>query len=236
MPYLRIRMFRRALVPGSLASIGGVLAIFAASAFAPTPAAAQVTRCERPDGSAAFTDRGCAAVGAAERAAGGDRPGRRMYRGGCARNVQDLLFEMTSAIDARDANRLAGVYHWTGMSSRGAVDVMARLDDVVRKPLVDIVQVLPSARQPAWFAAEGGEPDGANGWASVDTATVSIGGPAAPAVGGPSVSTRDYQYPSTVDQTPVALRLVQTLDNGTTPSETTFDLHHHFGCVWIKAG
>ena len=228
MPSLRNPSFRRTLAAGSLASIGGLLAMFAASAIAPTPAAAQVARCERPDGSLAFTDRGCAEVGAVERAAGADRPGRRMYRGGCARNVQDLLFEMSSAIDARDANRLAGVYHWTGMSSRGAVDVMARLDEVVRKPLVDIVPVLPSASQPSWFAAEGGQLDEANGWASVDAATASVGGPALPDPG--------YQYPSTVGQDPVALRLVQTLDNGSTPSETVFDLHHHFGCVWIKAG
>ena len=147
MSYSRTRLSRRDLAPISLAWTGGLLAMFAASALAPAPAAAQVTRCERPDGSAAFTDRGCAAVGAVERAAGGDRPGRRMYRGGCARNVQDLLFEMTSAIDSRDANRLAGVYHWTGMSSRGAVTVMSQLDDVVNKPLVDIVPVLPSARR-----------------------------------------------------------------------------------------
>lgn len=227
MPSLRTRNFRRTLAAGSLASIGGLLAMFAGSALAPVPAAAQVTRCERPDGSAAFTDRGCDEVGAVGRAEGADRPGRRMYRGGCARNVQDLLFEMSSAIDARDANRLAGVYHWTGMSSRGAVDVMTRLDEVVRKPLVDIVPVLPSAPQPSWFAA-GGQLDEANGWASVDAATAAVGGPALPDPG--------YQYPSTVDQDPVALRLVQTLDNGGTPSETVFNLHHHFGCVWIKAG
>ena len=72
---------------------------------------------------------------------------RQAYRGGCARNLQDLVFEITTAIDSRDANRLASVYHWTGMSSGQAYAVLARLDGVVKRPLVDIAPVMPASAE-----------------------------------------------------------------------------------------
>ena len=101
-----------------------------------------------PDGTAVYTDQACASLGANERLprSGLGVGGVRLYRGGCARNLQDLVYEMTTAIDAGDVNRLAGVYHWVGASSEGAAAVMDRLDVVVRRPLVDIVPV--SARTP----------------------------------------------------------------------------------------
>lgn len=208
------------------------LALAAGAAFAlillawPTPVAAEVSRCERDDGSTAFTDLRCAEIGAVEREAPRDRTGsRRFYRGGCARNVQDLIFEISTAIDARDANRLASVYHWAGMSSRTATPVMTRLDALVQRPLVDIVPVLPAPRAAtvATWSAPGAELD-----SGFDAATDPTGGPA--------VQVASYRYPSTISHDPVALRVVQTLDNDSTPSETVFELHRHFGCVWIKGG
>ena len=93
-----------------------VLSLLVLSAAA-TPAAAEVRRCVTPSGQTIFTDRKCGDVGATERLppAAGAAPSR-VYRGGCARNLQELVFEITTAIDTRDANRLAGVYHWAGMS------------------------------------------------------------------------------------------------------------------------
>jgi hypothetical protein len=116
----------------------------------PQPVAAQVRRCTTADGSTIFTDRRCADIGAVERlprAAAGSAGGLRLYRRGCARNLQDLVYEMTTAIDAHDANRLAGVYHWVGITGTGANGIMARLDTIVRRPLVDITPV--AARSPA---------------------------------------------------------------------------------------
>jgi hypothetical protein len=113
---------------------------------------AQVHRCTLPDGTALYTDRTCASLGA------NDQPpprtalgagGVRLYRGGCARNLQDLVYEMTTAIDAGDVNRLAGVYHWVGVSSSAAASLMDRLDAVVRRPLVDIVPVAAPSPEPA---------------------------------------------------------------------------------------
>ena len=117
--------------------------LFAASAW-PQPASAQVRRCTASDGSSIFTDRKCADIGAVERlprGATGAAAGMRLYRRGCARNLQDLVYEMTSAIDAHDANRLAGVYHWVGVSGSGATGIMNRLDAIVRRPLVDIMPI-----------------------------------------------------------------------------------------------
>ena len=128
-----------------------IAAVLLSAALAwPKPVAAQVRRCTTADGSTIFTDRRCADIGAVERlprTAAGSAGGLRLYRRGCARNLQDLVYEMTTAIDAHDANRLAGVYHWVGISSGGANGIMARLDAIVRRPLVDITAV--AARSPA---------------------------------------------------------------------------------------
>ena len=65
----------------------------------------------------------------------------------CARNLLDLVYELTAAMDSHDVNRVAGLYHWVGMSSSGAVSVMDRLDMIAQRPLVDIVPVYPASAQ-----------------------------------------------------------------------------------------
>ena len=59
--------------------------------------------------------------------------------------------ELTTAIDSRDVNRLAGIYQWTGTSTRTGYALMQRLDAIAQRPLVDIVPVYP--------ASAGGEDD-----------------------------------------------------------------------------
>ena len=113
----------------------------------PPPAPAQVLRCATPDGRTVYTDRPCADIGGVERlsregAAGGVW---HTYRSGCARNLQDLVYELSSAIDSHDSNRLASLYHWTGMSSRQGYAVMARLDGVAKRPLLEIAPVMPAS-------------------------------------------------------------------------------------------
>lgn len=112
------------------------------------PASAQVRRCTGPDGSTVFTDRRCSDIGGVERLPREGPSGgvRQPYRGGCARNLQDLVFEITTAIDTHDPNRLASVYHWSGMSSQQGYAVLGRLQGVVKRPLVDIAPVMPASR------------------------------------------------------------------------------------------
>lgn len=188
----------------------------------PRVANAEVRRCVAPDGQVLFTDRKCGEVGAEERPRIVEPSGTGIAsrRWTCARTVQDLVFEMTTAIESGDANRLAGVYHWPGISATAAHAIWQRLDAIANRPLVDIVPVLPSAAGSVLARAEA-EPatgDFANG------------------AGAHSPPQPDPQlYPQTaVRRTPVALRLEQTQRNAATPARTVLDLTRHFGCWWVR--
>ena len=159
------------------------------------------------DGDTVYTDKNCEDIGAMDRLpAGTTGPSATgaLYRGGCSRTLSDLVAQVSMAITAGDVNRLAGVYHWSGVSDASALRILDQLDAVVQRPLVDIVPVRPA---PAPILdAEG---------AVVD-------------------QNRDGYYPTTTRQTrPVGLRIVQTLKNGATPSNTTFGLRRAYNCFWI---
>jgi len=114
--------------------------------FAAVPASAQVRRCAAPDGTTIFTDRRCQDVGAVERVPqAAASAGARLYRNTCSRNLQDLVFELTSAIDSRDVNRFAGVYYWVGMTTGTSYAVMDRLQAIAQRPLVDVIPVFPAS-------------------------------------------------------------------------------------------
>jgi hypothetical protein len=181
------------------------------------PAAADVRHCVLPDGQSVFTDRSCSEVGGVEQtqqqpAVVGNVEKKRAP--GCARNIDDLLFEMNTAFQAHDANRLAGVYHWTGMSGSTAYNVMERLDAIVQRPLVEIVPVMPE-EETAPPAADPVPPYPAFTDAPGQTPAETPAGPPRP-------------------RGPVALRVEQTQQNGSTPARTVFGLQKHFGCWWIK--
>lgn len=171
---------------------------------------AQIRRCTAPDGQVIFTDRACVDVG------GTDRPapsvpsptyGGKAWARGCSRNLRDLVFEVTAAIDSRDVNRLAAVYNWTGMSNRNGYAVLGRLDAIANRPLLDVSAVLPAPQLSV--DADGG---------------MTVSG---------AVNAGDYPGATVIRRTPVALRVEQTLANGSTPSRTTFGLRRHMGCWWI---
>ena len=189
----------------------------------PDAAQAEVRRCETASGQTIFTDRKCTEVDAVERLprAGSQTEAALHRAGGCARTLQDLVFEMTTAIDGRDANRLAAVYHWPGTSAESGYQIWGRLDAIVNRPLVDIVPVAPMRRPPQEPA-----PDvhASNGTSDDAAETARTDAPVDPDL-----------YPQTsIRRTPVALRVEQTLANGATPSRTVFGLTHYFGCWWIR--
>ena len=106
----------------------------------PAPAGAVVRRCVMPGGNVVHTDRSCSAIGAVEQSRhdpGSAFPSR-LYHGGCARTLPDLVYEVTSAIDGRDVNRLAAAYHWPGLSGDVANATMDRLDALAARPLLDL--------------------------------------------------------------------------------------------------
>ena len=109
------------------------------------PAQAEVRRCTATDGTTVFTDRRCEDVGAIARAASGTSgsgTAARLHRNACSRNLQDLVYEVTSAIDSRDVNRFAGVYYWAGMSTGAGYALMSRLQAIVQRPLVDVTPII----------------------------------------------------------------------------------------------
>jgi len=194
-------------------SIPALLALIALAWCAPV--AAEVRHCVLPDGQNVFTDRSCAEAGGVEQTEQKplvDGNVEKKRAPGCARNIDDLLFEMNTAFSAHDANRLAGVYHWTGMSGSAAYSVMERLDAIVQRPLVDIVPVMAGDEAPA--PAETAPPYPA----FVDAAQAPAEPPAAPSR----------------PRTPVAVRVEQTRENGIAAMQTVFGLQKHFGCWWIK--
>lgn len=169
-------------------------------------AQAQVRRCATADGGTVFTDRLCAEVDAVERLPR-DEAGAslRPYRGGCARTLQDLIHAVTSAIDARDGNRLATSYHWAGMSSRTGYGVIGRLDGIAQRPLIDITALRPATQ----------------------VVVAERPGVSAPILDG------DYYPQIARSRRPTALRIDQTLADGITPSRTIFGLRRHMDCWWI---
>lgn len=212
------------------------------SAFVqPAPAQAQIRRCVGDDGGTIYTDKRCDTLGAVERttAPAIGRAGV-PYRYSCPASVQDLVYQLSTAIDGRDVNRLASLYYWSGQSTRSGYALMDRLDAVAQRPLVDVVPVFrtvpdapPESPAPALGRPAGealaperppvpGEADRAGG----DDAAAATAQATLPPVD-------DYYPQTTVRRIPIGLRLEQTLSNGVTPSRTVFGLRRAFGCWWV---
>ena len=174
----------------------------------PHPAEAQVRQCISLDGTSVYTDRKCEDIGATERQASQGVigiSGQRLYRSGCSRSVQDLVYSLSSAIESGDANQIAGVYDWGGMPADNAYRLMAQLEAIAKRPLVEV--------QPMYAG-------GTNEYGydvvefDQDTGAVVSKPPRKPRL--------------------IGLRVEQTLANGSTPSRTVFGLRKNLGCWWVR--
>lgn len=125
-----------------------VVLAFVAGVMLPGHSAAQVHRCTSVDGRVTYTDKRCRDIGAEQAAPRPSTPGA-VARGArvarCPRTVQDLIYEVTNAIDHRDPNQLAALYHWPGMSSDQGYRILERLTTIAERPLVDVSPVMPPA-------------------------------------------------------------------------------------------
>ena len=185
-----------------------VLFLSACAWWWPAPAGAQVRQCIGSDGSLVYTDRKCGDIGGRERPADPASAGigsARLYRNVCARSVQDLVYALGNAIQSGDANQIAGVYDWAGMSTSNAYRLMARLDAIAKRPLVDV--------QPMY----------AGGVNEYGYDVVEFDQESGEVVSKPPRKPRL-----------VGLRVEQTLANGSTPSRTVFGLRQHLGCWWVR--
>ena len=174
----------------------------------PRAAQAQVRQCIGSDGDLVYTDRKCEDIGGRERPASPAAAGvgiAHAARGGCARSVQDLVYSLSSAIQSGDANRIAGVYDWAGMSTSNGYRLMARLEAIAKRPLVDV--------QPMYAG-------GANALGYDITEFDPVTG---------EVISKPASPPRLV-----GLRVEQVLSDGRTPSRVMFGLRRRMGCLWIS--
>lgn len=203
------------------------------------PAAAQdalLNRCIGPGGNTIYTDRPCDSLGAVSRlprgASPGNSVGHALRRGGCARTLQELVYEITNAIDARDVNRLGAVYHWVGHSPESGYRVLDQLQAVVDRPLIDIAP-LRAATAPATRVTDVGS--GATVEADL-TPPVAAPTPTGTIIDASPQATTGSESPATPPRSrraPIGLRLEQTMKNGSTPVRTVFGLRRHLDCWWI---
>lgn len=208
-----------------------LLSLFSACWLWPVDAHAQqqTNRCTGPAGNTIYTDRACASIGASDRLPRGTASlAYRQRRGGCARTVQELIYEITTAIDTRDVNRLGAVYHWVGLDAASGDRILDRLQTIVDRPLVDIV-ALRAASAPIVADAT---PEPPIAPAAPATAATAPNPPIIAQNAETNVGDAPVSRP-VVRRAPVGLRLVQTLGKSATPSQTTLGLRKHLDCWWI---
>src|SRR5688500_20336222 len=118
-----------------------LLPLLLAAVLCPARAHAQVRRCAGPTGEQIYTDRNCTDIGAVDRLmrAPGAGYAPSAYRGGCSRQLNELVYGLSSAIAAKDVNRLALLYDGPGMSTRQGSGLLGRPAGRVRRPVVGIV-------------------------------------------------------------------------------------------------
>lgn len=202
--------------------------LLSAASLLPAPSTSAQTpklnRCVAPNGDTIHTDRRCDEIGAQSRSlrspTGATLSTRRMA---CARTLQDLVHEISAAIDNRDVNRLGAVYHWVGHDDASGAKVYDRLQAIVDRPLVDIAPLRASA------PVEDVPPIAAP---SPESNAALPAAPATPGTAAESAGT-DAAPPRPVRRAPYGLRLQQTLRNSATPSRTDLRLQRHFECWWI---
>lgn len=188
----------------------------------PDSARAQsIQRCTAADGSSVFTDKPCALLQARPRmqapaaSPGADTTPIDPQRQ-CPRRLSQLVEQIQQAIQSGDGNRLAALYWWGGQGSAGAAQQLARLEAMAQRPLLDIAPVYPAT------LATAAVPDPPAG---VSTASPASAEPAAPAPVSPAPAARPRPY---------ALRIEQTLANGSTPASSVIQLRRHYGCFWFS--
>lgn len=171
--YLPMLVLAALTVPAAIATTPAKTAAATPAPDAPRAHSAAVEegppglrRCVNADGSVLVTDHGCAGQGARDLATSpspsAPPPGMQIVRvRTCARNQGDLVEGVRGALEARDPNRLAEYYHWSGMSNAQGYQLLDRLASFSARPLLD-VQLANSAelrspgpewpeRQPARF-------------------------------------------------------------------------------------
>lgn len=205
----------------------------------PPAAYAQARRCVTADGQTIYTDRACEAFDA--RAVGrlgapGDpyAPATMGVDGavggfavrGCARTPDALRRGVSDALLARDVNRLANYYHWSGTGASAATALMNRLEEIASAPAGAIELV--SASGDVWTAP----PPPADARRTTGAAATDASPTDASAS---DASATDAAAPVPSGPPPVGLRVDAAgtgADGGV--HATHFALRRNAGCWWIQ--
>ena len=190
-----------------------------------SPAEAQgIRRCVAADGTSVFTDRPCSAMDSVPAQAPpsaqgnlGSGQGSGFAQAGCARSPDQLLDRVRTALEARDVNRLASHYHWTGTGSGSGRRLMDELEAIAGQVLVSVELVYPSpppdVLPPAELTLAPGEP--------VPDFSLPAAAPGAATGAAPPA--------------PRLLRVLQMRTDQAGPaSGTDFQLRRNAGCWWIE--
>lgn len=180
----------------------------------PASGHAAIQRCTDANGITVFTDRSCASQNAVPKGAPAE-PGGGYATGfaprGCARTPGDLAMGVRTALEARDVNRLASFYHWTGTGSGGGRRVMDALEAIANRPLVSVELAYPA--EPAPF-----DP------------LLEFGPDAAPS----EESAPLDDAPPPTSPRPIGLDLRQMASDTSAGSRSTrFRLQRNAGCWWL---
>ena len=97
-------------------------------------------RCVDANGVAVFSDQPCEDIGAIVRRdaapASGSASTGRLHARTCARTPDSLLHGLKIAIAAGDVNQLSAFYHWPGLGTAEADEILRRLQEIAGRPIV----------------------------------------------------------------------------------------------------
>ncbi|MGN0860143.1 MAG: hypothetical protein ACI4NW_13365 [Stenotrophomonas sp.] len=203
------------------------LLLFLCALLLPGSTRAQdIRRCSNADGVSVFTDKPCELLQARPRISA--RPARPAGAAvdsninpqrQCPQRLSQLVEQVQQAIVSGDSNRLSTLYWWAGHSQGTAPQLLQRLEAMVQRPLLDIAPVYPAPR-PAISVST--LPAVATGPGMDTPSSMALSSGSAPA------------QPAGQRPRPYALRIVQTLGSGSTPTSSVLQLRRHYGCFWIS--
>lgn len=178
--------------------------------------------CIGPDGATIYTDQRCSDLQAIEQvqpAKAPERPGMLVSVRSCARNQDDFLLGVRSALESRDVNRLAEYYHWSGMGTEAGYRLMDRLRAFGELPLVDVQLVSNAEPEPDFMPGPSPYPEVIDPFAPGDAETPFAAPPAPPRPRHPADLLRVDQMRSSEDLGIQA---------------TYFHLRSNAGCWWMQ--
>jgi hypothetical protein len=108
-------------------------------------------RCVDANGSPIFSDQPCEDLGASARresapASGAASTGR-LHARTCARTPEGLLRGLKIALAAGDVNQISAFYHWPGIGTTEADEILKRMQQLIGRPLVsaELIRAHPLA-------------------------------------------------------------------------------------------